>query len=169
MSLSGILHAYSAATHAGPWAGLGVVFVDGRGRVLRRVGRASGPPRATSPRSRAFSALCGWRGAWGLAASSCTATMPLWWPRSTDGNKSTPTSWDPTLQVRALCHTYRSASVEARQAGPDDDALAMAEAAATFDVSAFDVSEVVVEDLPLWSWQTPPNGRPPNYPPPATF
>jgi hypothetical protein len=59
----------------------------------------------------------------------------------------------PYLEVRALLNAYRSASVEPSQIGWEQEALAMAETALAFELNAVDVTDVVVEDLPLWSWR----------------
>lgn len=153
MSLDGVLHAYVASADAGRWAGLGVVFIDGRGRVLRRVGRRV--PVSTGDLAAFQGILCAlWTarrlGARRIVVHSDNAAVVA---QINGGQEVSVDLVGPYLEVRALCHAYRSARVEAGQMGLQHDARAMAETAVTFDVTAFDVSDVVVEDLPLWSWQ----------------
>ncbi|HYM91433.1 MAG TPA: reverse transcriptase-like protein [bacterium] len=149
----GGLHAYVAAAKVKTRAGLGVVFVDSQGRVLRRIGRCVPAPHED---------LAGFQG----------ILYALWTARRLGSRRVVVHSDNaavvaqinghqevrqdlvgPYLEVRALLHAYRSARVEASQLGSTQGAPAMAEAALTFDMNDLDVTEVVVEDLPLWSWQ----------------
>ena len=149
-----VVHAYAAGAYTGQWAGLGVVFVDGRGEVLRRIGRRV---PASSKDLAAFQGIL----------------YTLWTARrlgprrvvvhsdrpgivaQINGRQEVHADFvGPYLQVRALLHAYRSARVEeSGQLSWEQEAVAMAEAALSFDVHAYDVTEIVVEDLPLWSSQ----------------
>ncbi len=153
MSTSGGLHAHVATVHAGQRAGLGVVFVNARGQVLRRVGRRV--PVSTNDYV-AFQGII----------------YALWTARRLGSRRVVVHSDHPAvvaqingdldvradligpyLEVRALLNAYRSASVEPGQIGWEQEARAMAETALAFDLNAVDVTDIVVEDLPLWSWQ----------------
>jgi hypothetical protein len=149
-----VVHAYVAAAQTGQWTGLGVVFVDARGEVLRRVGR-----RATGS-SKDLAAFRGILYALWTARRLGSRRVIVHSDRpgvvaQINGHQEVHVDFvGPYLQVRALLHAYRSARVEeGGQMTGEQEALAMAEAALTFDVHAYDVTEIVVEDLPLWTWQ----------------
>jgi len=153
MNTDRVFHAYVAIAQAGRWAGLGVVFVDARGEVLHRIGRRV-PVSNTD--------LAAFQG----------ILYALWTARRL-GSRRVVVHSDhdavvaqingfqevrvdlvgPYLEVRALLHAYRSARVEVGQMGWEQEARAMAETTLTFDVHTFDVTDMVVEDLPLWSWR----------------
>jgi len=130
-----------------------VVFVNARGRVLRRVGRRV--PVSTNDHA-AFQGII----------------YALWTARRLGSRRVIVHSDHPAvvaqingrlevradligpyLEVRALLNAYRSASVESGQIGWEQEAVAIAETALAFDLSAVEVTDVVVEDLPLWSGQ----------------
>lgn len=154
MSTDRIVHAYVAAVHTGERTGLGVVFVDARGEVLRRVGRR------VSVSSRDLAAFQGILHALWTARRLGSRRVVVHGDRpgvvaQINGHREVHVDFvGPYLEIRALLHAYRSARIEeGGQLGWEQEALAMAGAALTFDVHAFDVTDVVVEDLPLWSWQ----------------
>ncbi len=154
MSADRVIHAYVAGVTDVAWAGVGVVFVDAHGVVLRRVARRV-PVSAEH--------VAEFRG----------ILHALWMARRLGSQRVVVHCDNPTvvaminghrevrldlvgpyLEVRALLHAYRSARVEAGQMGWEQDAAAMAAAALAFDVSAPPLTDVIVEDMPLWSWQT---------------
>jgi hypothetical protein len=156
MNMDRVIHAYVAADQSGRRAGLGVVFVDARGEVLRRVGRRA------SASSKDLAAFQGILYALWTARRLGSRRVVVHSDRpgvvaQINGHQAVHGDFvGPYLEVRALLHAYRSARVEeGGQMGWEQEALAMAEAALTFDVHAFDVTEVVVEDLPLWTSQVP--------------
>ena len=153
VNTSGGLHAYVATVHAGQRAGLGVVFVSARGQVLRRVGRRV--PVSTNDHV-AFQGII--YALWtarrlGSRRVAVHSNHPAVVAQINGALDVRADLIGPYLEVRALLNAYRSASVEPGQIGWEQEALAMAETALAFDLNAHDVTDVVVEDLPLWSWQ----------------
>jgi Reverse transcriptase-like len=154
MTTDRAVHAYVAAAQGGQRASLGVVFVDARGEVLRRVGRRVPP---SSKDLAAFHAVL--YALWtarrlGSRRVVVHSDRPGVVAQINGGQAVEGDLVGPYLEVRALLHAYRSARVEdGGQMGWEQEARAMAEAALTFDVHAYDVTEVVVEDLPLWTSQ----------------
>ena len=160
MNRDRVFHAYVATAQAGPWAGLGVVFVDARGEVLRRVGRR------VSVSNRDLVAFQGILYAlWtarrlGSRRVVVHSDHPAVVAQINGGEAVRADLVGPYLEVRALLHAYRSARVEGGQMDWEPEARAMAKTALAFDVNAFDVTDMVVEDLPLWSWQVTPERTP---------
>jgi len=144
------LHVYvAAAPSSGGRAGMGVVFVDAQGRVLRRIGRTL--PGVESPDLAAFRGIL----------------YALWnsrrlGPRSVVVHSDSPGVVEqingarevdaaligPYLEVRALLHAYRGARVKADRSGWGQEAAAVAEAALDLD------TDDTIEDLTLWAAQT---------------
>lgn len=153
MNTDRVFHAYVATAQREQWAGLGVVFVDPRGEVLRRVGRR------VSVSNRDLAAFQGILYALWTARRLGSRRVVVHSDHPAvvaqiNGDEAVRANLvGPYLEVRALLHAYRSARVEGDQMGWGPEALAMAEAALAFDVNAFDVTDMVVEDLPLWSWR----------------
>jgi ribonuclease HI len=152
MSMDRVVNAYVATAHTGQWAGLGVVFVDGRGEVLRRFGRR------VSASSKDLAAFQGVLYALWTARRLGSRRVVVHSDRpgvvaQINGRQEVHVDFvGPYLQVRALLHAYRSARVEeGGEMGWEQEALAMAEAALAFEVHDSDVTEIVVEDLPLWT------------------
>jgi len=146
------LHAYIAGTELSDGrAGVGVVFVDGHGRIVRRMGRAL--PGVISGSLAAFRGIIyalwhsrrlGFR----RVVVHC-ADEPV--VAQINGEDEVPEQFvGPYLEVRALLHAYRAARVESNSEGASDmlwprEAKALAEGALDRDV------DETVQDLPLWS------------------
>ncbi len=139
------LHAYVAVAAAEPERpGIGIVFVNAGGRVLRRVRQAlpAGTPRELAAFRGILYALWTSRrlGSRRVVVHSDTPAAVA----CINGRRDVePSLVGPYLEVRALLHAYRSARVETDQMGWARDALAIAETAREQD--PYDV-----EDLPLW-------------------
>jgi ribonuclease HI len=130
-----------------------VVFVDARGQVLKRVGRRV---PVSTPDHAAFQGIL--YALWtarrlGSRRVVVYSDRPAVVGQINGGQDVRADLIGPYLEVRALLNAYRSASVEPSQIGWEQEALAMAETALAFELSAVDVTDVVVEDLPLWSWR----------------
>ena len=145
-----VMHAYVAAQATSGSAAVGIVFVDDRGDVIRRVGRRLQEPRSESARD-----LAAFRG-----------ILHALWNARRLGSRRVIVHSDhpgvvaqingvcevqfgligPYLEVRALLHAYRSARVEV-------DASDWAEAARAIAAAALaaDAADYVVRDLPLWA------------------
>jgi hypothetical protein len=143
------LHAYvAAAAPAGGRAGMGVVFVDAQGRVLRRIGRTL--PGVTSRELAAFRGIL-------YALWNCRRLGSRWVVVHSDdpdvvdqingAREIAPALVGPYLEVRALLHAYRAARVTAGETVWGREAAAIAETAREHDTSD------AVEDLPLWGGQ----------------
>mgnify|MGYP001216248894 CR=1 FL=1 len=143
------IHAHVAAAEpvAGR-AGMGVVFVDTHGRVLRRIGRML-PGVATRE-------LAAFRGI--LYALWNSRRLGSRWVVVHSDNPDVvaqingvldvdPALVGPYLEVRALLHAYRGARVEAGETIMGREAAAVAQAAIEHD------TDDIVEDLPLWAGQ----------------
>lgn len=148
----GTLHAFVAAAEpADGRTGMGVVFVDSRGRALRKIGRAL--PGVTNGDLAAFRGIV--YALWNSrrlgsrrVVVHCSAQGVV---RQINGEADVAEEFvGPYLEVRALLHAYRAARVEPCPRGSgdlrwQDEAQALAEAALERDV------DETVEDLPLWS------------------
>jgi len=153
MSADRVFHAYVATTQAGHWAGLGVVFIDARGEVLRRVGRRVAVANEDLAAFHGILYALWTARRLGSRRVVVHSDHPAVVAQINGTQEVQADLVGPYLEVRALLHAYRSARIEGGQVGWEQEALAMAEAALTFDVDAFDVTDMVVEDLPLWSWR----------------
>lgn len=143
------LHAYVAAAGGETGrAGMGVVFADAQGRVLRRVGR--GLPGVTSRDVTAFRGILYalWNsrrlGArWVVVHSDARDVVA----QINGAREVDPALVGPYLEVRALLHAYRGARVIADAAAIAAEADAVARVALEYD------TDDVIEDLPLWAGQ----------------
>jgi reverse transcriptase-like protein len=141
------LHAYVAATGAeGNRAGMGVVFVDVHGQVLRRIGRTL--HEVTSRDLAAYRGILYalWNsrrlGARWIVVHGDTADVIA---QINGDQEIPPTLVGPYLEVRALLHAYRGARVKT------DDTLWGREAAALAQTALAGNTDDIVEDLPLWA------------------
>jgi hypothetical protein len=144
----------AAAPVADGRAGIGVVFVDAQGRVLRRIGRTL--PGVESQDLAAFRSIL----------------FALWnsrrlGPRSVVVHSDSVSAVDqingvrtvdaaligPYLEVRALLHAYRGARVKTDCSAWGREAAAVAETARDRD------TDDTIEDLPLWAGQAVPLER----------
>jgi ribonuclease HI len=152
VSTGGRLHAYVAAAHAGQRAALGVVFVDARGQVLKQVGRRV--PVSTNDHAAFHGIIYALWTARRLGSRRVVvhSDHPAVVAQVNGRQDVRADLVGPYLEVRALLNAYRSACVEPSQIGWEQVALAMAETALAFERNAADVTDVIIEDLPLWSW-----------------
>ena len=151
----GTLHVFVAAAEpAGDRTGMGVVFVDSRGRALRKVGGAL--PGVTNRARAAFRGIV--YALWNSRRLGSRRVVVHCPDQSVvaqiNGNADVAEEFiGPYLEVRALLHAYRVARVESSPQGTGDllwqnEAEALADAALDHDV------DETVEDLPLWSGVT---------------
>ncbi len=143
------IHAHVAAAEpADGHAGMGVVFVDAQGRVLRRIGR-----RLPGVATRELAAFRGilyalWNsrrlGSRWVVVHSDNADVVA---QINGAREVDPALVGPYLEVRALLHAYRGARVQAGEAIWGREAAAIAQAALEHD------TDDIVEDLPLWAGQ----------------
>ncbi len=125
------------------------MFVDWRGRALRRVGRCV-PISAKDLAAFQGILYALWTARrFGSRRLVVHSDNPAVVAQINGRQEVSLDLVGPYLEVRALLHAYRSARVEADLVGAEQVALAMAEVALGFDVNAFDVTEVIREDLPL--------------------
>ena len=145
-----VLHAYVAAHAASASTAVGIVFVDDRGDVVRRVGRRLQEPRPAPARD-----LAPFRGIlhalWNARRLGCRRVIvhsdhPGVVEQINGGCEVQFGLIGPYLEVRALLHAYRSARVEVDASGWVEEARALAAAAL-----ATDVTDHIVRDLPLWA------------------
>ncbi len=146
------LHAYVAAAEpAGNRAGMGVVFADSRGRVVRRIGRRL--PDVTTRELAAFRGILYalWNsrrlGSRWIVVHSDTPDVVAQINGARDVD---PALVGPYLEVRALLHAYKGAGVETGETAWSREASAIAQDALDHD------TDDIVEDLPLWSGQPMP-------------
>lgn len=143
-----VIHAYVAAAEpADGRSGMGVVFVDSQGRVLKRIGRS-----LPGVRSHGLAAFRGilyalWNsrrfGVRHVVVHSDTPAVVA----QVNGNREVEDSLvGPYLEVRALLHAYREARVLADSSAWGREAAAIAAVALQHNTD-----EVVEDDLPLWS------------------
>ncbi|HYM71090.1 MAG TPA: reverse transcriptase-like protein [bacterium] len=145
------IHAYvAAAPPVDGRAGMGVVFVDAQGRILRRIGRT-----LQGVENRDLAAFRGilyalWNsrrlGSRWIVVHSDTPEVV----EQINGSRDVdPAYVGPYLEIRALLHAYRAARVKADSTAWGHEAAAVAAAAREHD------SDDTVEDLPLWAGQAP--------------
>ena len=143
------LHAYVAAAEpAGDRAGMGVVFADAHGRVLRRIGRML--PGVTSRDLAAFRGILFalWNSRrFGARRIVVHAETPDVVAQINGEREITPALVGPYLEVRALLHAYRGARVKADETLWGREAAALAKTAVQHD------TDDTIEDLPLWAGQ----------------
>ena len=143
------IHAYVAAAPNGRGAGIGIVFVDGRGHILRRAGRRL---PASTRNLAAFQGIL--YALWntrrlGTRRVVVHSDNPAVVAQINGDQEVDLDLIGPYLEVRALMHAYRSARVDTDQTGwGGQEARTTAEAALT-SIS----TEVIIEDLPLWTGQ----------------
>jgi len=141
------IHAYVAAAPSGRGAGIGIVFVDGHGHVLRRAGRRL--PVCTTEQA-AFQGVL-----YALWTIRRLGTRRVVVHADSEAvvaqiNGDHEVDLDligPYLEVRALMHAYRSARVDTDQTGWGGQEARTAAEAALKSAS----TEVIIEDLPLWA------------------
>ena len=145
-----VLHAYVAAHAASASAAVGIVFVDDRGDVVRRVGRRLQEVQPEPARD-----LAAFRGIlhalWNARRRGCRRVIvhsdhPGVVAQINGVCEVRFGLIGPYLEVRALLHAYRSARVEVDVSGWVEEARALAAAAL-----AADVADDIVRDLPLWA------------------
>jgi Reverse transcriptase-like len=141
------IHAYvAAAAPDGGRAGMGVVFVDANGRVLRRIGRTL--PGVTTTELAAFRGIL--FALWNLRrlgsrwvvihSDSADVVAQINGERDVE-----PAFVGPYLEVRALLHAYRGVSLKADETVWGRDAAAIAASSREHDI------DDVIDDLPLWA------------------
>jgi len=142
-----VIHAYvAAAPPANGRAGMGVVFVDSHGQILRRIGRAL--PGVATPELAAFRAILYalWNsrrlGARRIVIHSDAPDVVA----QVNGERDVePSLVGPYLEVRALLHAYRQALVVADETAWGRDAADIATVALEHNTD-----DAVTDDLPLW-------------------
>src|SRR5690242_17556255 len=143
-----VIHAYVAAAEpVGGRSGMGVVFVDSQGRVLKRIGRAL--PGVQSRDLAAFRGILYalWNSRrFGVrhVVVHCDAPVVV---EHVNGDREVDDSLvGPYLEVRALLHAYRQARVLADRSAWGREAATIAAVALQHNTD-----DVVEDDLPLWS------------------
>jgi hypothetical protein len=140
------LHAYVAAAEpVGGRAGMGIVFVDSQGHVLRRVGCML-PDVATRDLAAFRGILYALWNSRRLGSHRVVvhSDHPGVVEQINGARSVDPALVGPYLEVRALLHAYRAARVSAGETVWGREAAAIAEASRERDTSD------IVEDLPLW-------------------
>lgn len=143
------LHAYVAAAEpAEGSSGMGIVFVNAEGHVLRRVGRMLSP-EATKDLAAFRGILYALWNSRRLGSRSVIvhSDNPDVVDQINGVRDVDPALVGPYLEVRALLNAYRGARVEAGDTIWGQEAAAVAKAARERD------SSDIVEDLPLWGGQ----------------
>jgi hypothetical protein len=143
-----VVHAYVAAAEpAAGRSGMGVVFVDSQGHVLKRIGRA-----LPGVSSRALAVFRGilyalWNSRrFGVrhVVVHCDAPEVV---QQVNGEREVPDGLvGPYLEVRALLHAYREARVLTDESAWEREAAAIAAVALQHNTD-----DIVEDDLPLWS------------------
>jgi len=143
-----VIHAYVAAAEpADGRSGMGVVFVDSQGHVLKRIGRSL--PDVRSHDLAAFRGILYalWNSRrFGVrhVVVHCDAPVVV---DQVNGDRHVDDSLvGPYLEVRALLHAYRQARVLADGSAWGREAAAIAAVALRHNTD-----DVVEDDLPLWS------------------
>ncbi len=145
------IHAYvAAAAPINGRAGVGVIFVDAQGRVLRRIGRTI--PGVDNRDAAVFRGIL--YALWnsrrlGSREIIVHADTPEVVEQITGAREVDPAFVGPYLEIRALLHAYRAARVKVDGTGWGQEAATVAEAAREYD------TDDTVEDLPLWAGQAP--------------
>ena len=143
-----VVHAYvAAAAPVDGRSGMGVVFVDSQGRVLKRIGRAL--PGVQSHELAVFRGILYalWNsrrfGVRHVVVHSDGPTVV----QQVNGERDVADSLvGPYLEVRALLHAYREARVLADTSAWGREAAAIAGVALQHNTD-----DIVEDDLPLWS------------------
>jgi ribonuclease HI len=148
------LHAYvAAAGPEGDRAGMGVVFVDVHGQVLRRIGRTL--HGVTNRDLGAFRGILYalWNsrrlGARRIVVHSDSPDVVA---QINGTQEILPALVGPYLEVRALLHAYRGAQVKTGETLWGREAAALANVALANAALTNDTDEII-EDLPLWAGQ----------------
>lgn len=143
-----VIHAYvAAADPVDRRSGMGVVFVDSQGHVLKRIGRSL--PGVGSHDLAAFRGILYalWNSRrFGVrhVVVHCDTPGVV---EQVNGNREVADNLvGPYLEVRALLHAYRQARVLADRSAWGREAAAIATAALQHNTD-----DVVEDDLPLWS------------------
>ncbi len=143
------IHAYvSAAAPVQGRAGMGVVFVDAHGRVLRRIGRT-----LVGVHSRDAAMFRGilyalWNSRrLGSRWVVVHADTPRVVEQINGLRDVDPEFVGPYLEIRALLHAYRAARVVVDGTAWGPDAAGLADVAREHD------TDETIEDLPLWTAQ----------------
>ncbi len=143
-----VIHAYVAAAEpVDGRSGMGVVFVDSQGHVLKRIGRSL--PGVQSQDLAAFRGILYalWNsrrfGVRHVVVHSDTRDVVS----QVNGDREVDDSLvGPYLEVRALLHAYKQARVLADRSAWGREAAAIAAVALQHNTD-----DVVEDDLPLWS------------------
>ena len=143
-----VIHAYVAAAEpVDGRSGMGVVFVDSRGRVLKRIGRS-----LPGVRSHSLAAFRGilyalWNSRrFGVRHVVVHSDTPVVVAQVNGDREIVNDLVGPYLEVRALLHAYREARVLADSSAWGREAAAIATVALQHNTD-----DVVEDDLPLWS------------------
>ena len=143
-----VIHAYVAAAEpAKGRSGMGVVFVDSQGRVLKRIGRSL--PNVGSQDLAAFRGILYalWNSRrFGVRHVVVHSDRPAVVEQVNGDREVEDFLVGPYLEVRALLHAYRQARVLADRSAWGREAAAIAAVALEHNTD-----DVVADDLPLWS------------------
>ena len=143
-----VIHAYVAAAEPlDGRSGMGVVFVDAQGRVLKRIGRAL--PGVGAQDLAAFRGILYalWNSRrFGVRQVVVHSDTPVVVAQVNGDREVEDRLVGPYLEVRALLHAYRQARVLADRSAWGREAAAIAAAALQHQTD-----DVVEDDLPLWS------------------
>jgi reverse transcriptase-like protein len=143
-----VIHAYVAAAEpADGRSGMGVVFVDSQGRVLKRIGRSL--PGVRSHDLAAFRGILYalWNSRrFGVRHVVVHSDTPVVVAQVNGDRQVEDSLVGPYLEVRALLHAYRQARVLADGSAWGREAAAIAAVALRHNTD-----DVVEDDLPLWS------------------
>jgi Reverse transcriptase-like len=145
-----VVHAYvAAAAPVEGRSGMGVVFVDSQGRVLKRIGRAL--PGVQSHELAVFRGILYalWNSRRFGVRHVVVHSDALAVVRQVNGDCDVAGSLvGPYLEVRALLHAYREARVLADESVWGREAGAIAAVALQHNTD-----DIVEDDLPLWSYE----------------
>ena len=143
-----VIHAYVAAAEpAEGRSGMGVVFVDSQGHVLKRIGRSL--PGVRSHDLAAFRGILYalWNSRrFGVRHVVVHCDRPVVVAQVNGDRQVDDSLVGPYLEVRALLHAYRQARVLADGSAWGREAAAIAAVALQHNTD-----DVVEDDLPLWS------------------
>jgi ribonuclease HI len=146
-----VVHAYVAAAEpVDGRSGMGVVFVDSQGRVLKRIGRAL--PGVDSQDLAAFRGVLYalWNSRrFGVRHVVVHSDAPVVVEQVNGDRAVEDRLVGPYLEVRALLHAYRQARVLADRTAWGREAAAIAAVALQHNTD-----DTVEDDLPLWSQHT---------------
>lgn len=143
-----VIHAYVAAAEpANGRSGMGIVFVDSQGHVLKRIGRSL--PDVQSHDLAAFRGILYalWNSRrFGVRHVVVHSDRPAVVEQVNGDREVEDFLVGPYLEVRALLHAYRQARVLADRSAWGREAAAIAAVALEHNTD-----DVVADDLPLWS------------------